>query len=170
MAQLVLVLLTLSVLGFGGGNAIWPQLYHDAVDQYQWVNAAEFSKLFALARLAPGPGTTISALLGYRVGGLVGSVIAAIAMIVPAALIVLGVSALYDRYHSHPWRKLFSRAMVPIVLGLTWVGISLLSRGALDTPLTYAIAIVACGMILWTNVNAALVIFGAAVIGAVVFR
>lgn len=170
MFRLVVVMVTLSALGFGGGNAIWPQLYTDAVDQYHWVTAADFSKYFALARLAPGPGTTFSALLGYAVGGLAGSVIATLAMFVPAALICLGISAVYDRFYEHPWRKIFARAMIPIVLGLTWVGITLLGRGALDTLPTYAIAIAAGALIMWTNVNAALVILGAAAVGIVVFR
>jgi len=168
--QLVVVMLTLSVLGFGGGNAIWPQLYTDAVEQYHWVSAVDFSKYFALARLAPGPGTTFSALLGYAVGGLGGAIVAALAMFLPASLIVLGISTVYDRFHDHPWRPVIARAMIPVVLGLTWVGITFLSRGALDTPVTYAIALVAGAIIMWTNLNVALVILGAGVFGAIVFR
>ena len=170
MTQVVIVMLTLSALGFGGGNAIWPQLYTDAVDHYHWVTADQFSKYFALARLAPGPGTTFSALLGYAVGGLSGAIVATLAMFVPAALIVLAISTIYDRFHQHPWRKLFARAMIPIVLGLTWVGITLLSRGALDGPATYAIALATLGIMLWTKVNAALIILIAGVAGVVLFR
>ena len=60
MARMALVIATLSMLGFGGGNAVFPQLYTDSVDVYHWVTATEFSRYFALARLAPGPGTTIT--------------------------------------------------------------------------------------------------------------
>lgn len=170
MVQLVIVMVTLSLLGFGGGNAIWPQLYTDSVDQYHWVSAADFAKYFALARLAPGPGTTFSALLGLAVGGFGGAVIATLAMFIPASLVVLTVSAIYDRFHDHPLRKTFARAMIPVVLGLTWVGITLLGRGALDTPATWAMAVAAGALIMWTNLNAALVILGAGVLGAVVFH
>ncbi len=170
MYRLVAVMVTLSVLGFGGGNAIWPQLYTEAVEHYHWVSAADFSKYFALARLAPGPGTTFSALLGYAVGGLGGAVIATLAMFLPASLIVLAIGSVYDRFHAHPWRPIFARAMIPIVLGLTWVGITLLSRGALEGPATYAIALAAGALMLWTNVNAAFVILGAGVLGALFFR
>jgi chromate transporter len=168
--RLVIVMITLSLLGFGGGNAIWPQLYTDAVERYHWVSAVDFSKYFALARLAPGPGTGFSGLLGYAVGGIWGAIVAALAMFLPAALVVFAISAVYDRFREHPWRKLFARAMIPIVLGLTWVGITFLSRGALDTPLTYVIALIAGGLILFTNLNAALVILGAALVGAIALR
>jgi chromate transporter len=170
MIRMMLVIATLSMLGFGGGNAVFPQLYTDSVDVYHWVTAAEFSRYFALARLGPGPGTTITALIGFAVGGLPGAALGAFAMFFPAALIVLGVSALYDRFHDHPWRKIFARAMIPIVLGLTWVGVTLLSRGALDSPITYAIAAGAAAAMIWTRVNASLVILAAAIVGLVAFR
>jgi chromate transporter len=134
------------------------------------VTAAEFSRYFALARLGPGPGTTITALIGFAVGGLPGAALGAFAMFFPAALIVLGISALYDRFHDHPWRKIFARAMIPIVLGLTWVGVTLLSRGALDSPITYAIAAGAAAAMIWTRVNASLVILAAAIVGLVAFK
>ena len=170
MLRMMLVIATLSVLGFGGGNAVFPQLYTDSVDVYHWVTPAEFSRYFALARLGPGPGTTVTALIGYAVGGFPGSALGALAMFFPAALVVFGVSALYDRFHDHPWRKIFARAMVPIVLGLTWVGVTLLSRGALDSPLTVAIAAGAAATMIWTRVNASLVILAAAVVGLVALR
>ena len=128
MIRMMLVIATLSMLGFGGGNAVFPQLYTDSVDVYHWVTAAEFSRYFALARLGPGPGTTITALIGFAVGGLPGAALGAFAMFFPAALIVLGVSALYDRFHDHPWRKIFARAMIPMSLT---IGVSFTHTGSL---------------------------------------
>lgn len=170
MTRLVIVIATLSVLGFGGGNAVWPQLYTDSVDVYHWITPDQFAKYFALARLGPGPGTTFTALIGLAVGGLGGAALAATAWFLPAGLVSLAVSELYDRFHDHPWRKIFARAMVPIVLGLTWVGAALLSRGALDSPLTYALAAAAAAAILWTRLNASLVILGAAIVGLIGLR
>jgi chromate transporter len=170
MARMVVVIATLSVLGFGGGNAVWPQLYTDSVDVYHWITPDQFAKYFALARLGPGPGTTFTALIGLAVGGVTGAALAATAWFLPSGLVSLGVTALYDRFHEHPWRKLFARAMIPIVLGLTWVGAALLSRGALDSPLTIALAAAAAAGILFTKANASLIILGAAVIGMIAFR
>ena len=170
MARVALVIATLSVLGFGGGNAVFPQLYTDSVDVYHWVTAAEFSHFFALARLAPGPGTTITALIGYAVGGFPGAAVGALAMFLPAATVVFLIVALYDRFREHPGQKIFARAMIPIVLGLTWVSVTLLSRGALETPLTYALAVGAAALMIWTRVNVSLVILGAGVIGAIALR
>ena len=75
-ARLALVFTILSVLGFGGGNAIIPQMHHDVVERFHWVTSQQFSQDFALARLAPGPTTTMSALIGYSVAGVPGAVVA----------------------------------------------------------------------------------------------
>jgi chromate transporter len=168
--QLTGVFAVLSALGFGGGNAILPQMYVDVVTQHHWLTAAEFSRYYALSRLAPGPGMTVSALIGYTVAGLGGAVVAALAMFLPAAAIVWVLAHAWDRFHDHPWRKIFARAMVPIVLGLSWVGTVILSRGAVDGPATIAIAAIATVVMLTTKINTALVIAVAGLVGIVVFR
>lgn len=168
--QLIAVFAVLSVLGFGGGNAILPQMYADVVTQYHWITGEQFAKYFALARMSPGPGMTVSALIGYIVAGWPGAIVAATAMFLPAAVIVYGLALVWERYRDHAWRKIFSRAMIPIVLGLSWVGVVVLSRGGIDTPLTYAIAGIACTAMLVSRVNAALLILSGAIAGLAFLR
>lgn len=168
--QLAGVFGVLSALGFGGGNAILPQMYADVVTHHHWLTAPEFSRFFALSRLAPGPAMTVSALIGYTVAGFPGAIVAAIAMFVPAAAIVFVLAQAWDRFHDHPWRRIFARAMIPIVLGLSWVGTIILGRGAIDGPATIAIALVAAVVIVATKVNTAVVVLLAGIAGAVLFR
>jgi len=168
--QLVAVFAVLSVLGFGGGNAIVPQMYADVVTQHHWITSVEFSRFYALSRLAPGPAMTVSALIGYTVAGFAGACVAAVAMFLPAAAFVYVLAHAWDRFHDHPGRKIFARAMIPIVLGLSWVGTVVLGRGALDGSATIAIALIAAGVMLRTKLNTALVVALAGVAGAVLFR
>jgi chromate transporter len=168
--QLVAVFAVLSVLGFGGGNAIVPQMYADVVNQHHWVTTVEFSRFYALSRLAPGPAMSVSALIGYTVAGLLGAVVAAVAMFLPAAVFVYVLAHVWDRFRDHSGRKIFARAMIPIVLGLSWVGAILLGRGALDGPATIAIALIAAIIMVRTKFNTALVIAIAGVAGAVIFH
>ena len=57
---LVIVFTQLSVLAFGGGNAILPEMQHQVVTVHQWMTAEQFSSLFAMAQAAPGPNLSIS--------------------------------------------------------------------------------------------------------------
>jgi chromate transporter len=168
--QLIAVFAVLSMLGFGGGNAIVPQMYADVVTHHHWITNVEFSRFYALSRLAPGPAMTVSALIGYTVAGFTGAVVAAVAMFLPAAVFVYVLAHAWDRFHEHPGRKVFARAMVPIVLGLSWVGAVVLGRGALDGPATIAIALIAVGIMLATKVNTALVVAAAGVAGILLFH
>ena len=45
----------LSVLAFGGGNTILPEMQRQVVDVHGWMTAADFSALFALGRRRRGP-------------------------------------------------------------------------------------------------------------------
>lgn len=168
--QLAGVFAVLSVLGFGGGNAILPQMYADVVTQHHWLTGVEFSRFYALSRLSPGPAMGVSALIGYAVAGLIGAVVAAVAMFVPAAIVVYAIGQAWDRFRDHPARNAFARAMIPIVLGLSWVGTVILGRGSVDGVATAIIALAAAWLMLATKLNTALVILIAGVAGAVLFR
>lgn len=168
--QLVAVFGALSLLGFGGGNAILPQMYQDTVHHFHWVTPVEFARYYALARLSPGPGMTVSALIGYSAAGFAGAVVATAAIFVPAALFVYMLAFVWDRYSEHPFRRIFARAMIPIVVGLSWIAGIVLTRGALDSPLTYAMAAIACVVMIGTKINTALIVLAAGVVGAIFLR
>ncbi len=54
LITLALVFTQLSVLVFGGGNAILPEMQHQVVNIHHWMSAEQFSSLFAMAQAAPG--------------------------------------------------------------------------------------------------------------------
>lgn len=170
LAQLALVFTVLSLLGFGGGNAIIPQMHADVVDKYHWISSVEFTRFYALGKLSPGPTTTMGALVGFAVGGMAGAVVATIAVFVPAALVCYAMGHVWRRFNEHPLRVRFAVAIKPVVLGLIWAGVVTLARGALDGPLTIALALIATLVMLRTEWNQALLVLGAGAIGAVFLR
>jgi chromate transporter len=170
LGRLAVVFTILSLLGFGGGNAIIPQMHADVVERFHWITSAEFTRFYALGRLAPGPTTTMAALVGYVVAGFIGAVVATVAVFVPAGILVFGAGHAWGLLHGNPWRDRFARAIKPVVLGLIWAGVVTLARGAMDAPVTIGVALVAALIMLVTEWNAALLVFGAGVLGAIVLR
>jgi chromate transporter len=166
LLDLTRVFVVLSVFGFGGGNAIIPQMHHDVVDHFHWITSPQFSQYFALARLAPGPTTTMSALVGYAVDGLPGAIVATAGVFVPALIIATVVGSLYFRLGDHPVRQIVSRAIGPIVMGLVWAGAWTIAKGAVIGWLTAAVALVIFVLTLRTKINASLMILGAGLVGA----
>ena len=69
-----------SVFAFGGINALLPVLYDLSVNQEHWINSQTFSDYFAIAQAAPGPNLMTVTLIGWNVGGVIGAVIATLAI------------------------------------------------------------------------------------------
>lgn len=170
LARLAIVFGALSIFSFGGGNAVVPQMYADTVLENHWVSAAEFARFFALGKLAPGPTMTMGTLIGYAVAGIEGAVIATAALLVPAGIIVYLLGRMWRRFAGAPWREPFARAVPPVVVALLWGSVVAISRGALDTPVTYAFAGGALLLMLFTKLNQAALMLIAGAVGAVVFR
>jgi chromate transporter len=168
--RLTVVFSVLSVFSFGGGNATVPQMYADAVDQYHWVSAADFARIYALGKLAPGPTMTMGTLVGYAVAGLAGALVATAALLIPAGAITLVLGRLWGRLRGNPWRERFARGLVPVVLGLIWASGVAIARGGVDSPVTIAIAAVSALILLTTRLNQAVLMLAAGVVGVIALR
>jgi chromate transporter len=71
--------------GFGGGYSVLAQLRRDLIDRRAWLSAEEFLVLAELSKSLPGtPATNLLALLGQRVGGVRGGIVAAARSCCPA--------------------------------------------------------------------------------------
>jgi len=168
--QLVSVFAVLSLLGFGGGNAIIPQMFTESVHHYHWLTASQFSQFYAMARMAPGPTTTISALVGYAVGGLPGAAVAAGAMFIPSGIIVTIGGALWSRLGEHPFRKIFAAGMAPVVIGLLWSGTLVIALGGVQSWRAGAIAATALVLTLRTKASVVILILGGGALGLLFLR
>lgn len=119
---------------FGTGLAIIPVLQKEVVDVFGWLNQGEFLDALAFAQVTPGPVTTMSAFVGYKVAGEWGALAASLGMYLPGALMILGIlprvrKKLEARQELHQ----FQIGAVPTVIGcLVTASISLLVAGLTD--------------------------------------
>jgi chromate transporter len=170
LSQLAGVFIVLSLLGFGGGNAIIPQMFTESVNHYHWLTSSQFSQFYALARMAPGPTTTISALVGYAVAGLVGAVVATASMFVPAGIVVTAFGAFWARLGEHPFRAVFAAGMAPVVIGLIWSGSVVIASGAVGGWKPALVALVALVLTLRTSISVVYLILGGGALGLLFLR
>ena len=94
---LAIVFAPLSLLSFGGGNAVLADIAHQSI-AHHWTTEREFSDLFALSRATPGPGSMLATLIGWRAAGIPGALVATIAFYLPSALLVLGAARVWGRW------------------------------------------------------------------------
>lgn len=113
------------MLGFGGGPSSIPLVHKEVVGTFKWMNDQEFSDVLALGNTLPGPiNTKMAGYIGYRVGGLVGMVIALVASTLPTIILMMLLLTTFNQFKDDPRVLAMTDAVVPIVgvmLGvLTW--------------------------------------------------
>jgi chromate transporter len=120
----------LSLLAFGGANAVVPEMHRLAVEVNHWMSGQDFAATFALAQAAPGPNVMISTLIGLKVAGVPGALIATVAMCGPSCLLVVAASRVWDRYRERPWRLALAAGLAPVTVGMVSASAWLLCRAA----------------------------------------
>jgi len=141
----------LGVTSFGGNTAAW--LYHHIVRRRHWVTDAEFLSGVALGRITPGSGgVNLTVLIGQRLGGSRGALVAVVALLSGPLAIVLALAIAYARVGWNPALHAVLDGIAAAAIGLTFAtGLTLLRwRRAEIGPLTITLATVLCvGVLRW---------------------
>ncbi|MGY4256908.1 chromate transporter [Bradyrhizobium sp. USDA 4516] len=118
LVTLALIFAELSLLAFGGGNTILPEMQRQVVDVHHWMTAQEFGALFALAQAAPGPNMMVVPLVGWHVAGFSGVLVTSLAKFGPSSLVTGFALRLWERFKDRPWRGTVQAGLVPVTAGL----------------------------------------------------
>ena len=130
LISLALIFTQLSVLAFGGGNTILPEMERQVVDLHHWMTSEEFSALFALGQAAPGPNLMIVTLVRWHVAGSQGMLVTSLAKFGPSSLITIGVLHLWERFKDRPWRSIVQAGLVPMTAGLVAASAALIAEAS----------------------------------------
>lgn len=145
---LILVFAPLSILSFGGGQAIIADMQHQTVDVWGWLTANQFSDLFAISRAAPGPSTLIAALIGYQIAGFAGSIIATLAIYIPSSIVVYYATSWWQNHPDSRLKRSFERGLGPVAIGLLFAGaLAIIESGPISWLMMINLAI--CTAILY---------------------
>ena len=142
---LLAVFVPFSLVSFGGGPSIFAGIQHQAVDVHHWVSAREFVDLFAISRAAPGPGSMLATLIGWKVAGWWGALVATLALFVPSSLLCYAVVHVWSRHRGKRWHTVLEQGLAPIGAGLLLAGVIAILRIA-DAGLTTVAVAAASGL------------------------
>jgi len=112
----------LSLLAVGGISSIMPEMQRVVVESRGWTSASEFTQLFAISQAAPGPNVLIASLVGWKLAGLPGALVALAGICGPAVLAAWWVGGLWERFRHAPWRRTTQRALAPVSVGFVCAG------------------------------------------------
>lgn len=123
LGGLALVFAPLSLAAVGGTPSIFASIQHQSVDVHRWVSSREFVELFAIARGAPGPGSMLVTLIGWKAAGWLGALVATAALYVPSSIAALAVTKVWNRFSGRAWHNAVQAGLAPIGTGLMIAGI-----------------------------------------------
>lgn len=110
--KIFLSMFYLSMFTFGGGYVIVSLMKSKFVDELKWIDEKEMLDAAAIAQSSPGAVAVNAAILvGYRVAGVGGAVVAIIGTVLPPLIIISIISFCYTAFRSNYYVGIILKAM-----------------------------------------------------------
>lgn len=107
-----------SCFSFGGAYGAIP-LIRDMVLSNGWLSEEQLAYIIAVSESTPGPiMVNLATFIGNQQGGLMGSLLATIAVILPAYLVILMVMGILKNTLHTPWVQAVLQGLKPCVTGI----------------------------------------------------
>jgi chromate transporter len=169
LVALTVVFAPLSLLSFGGSNSVIADIAQQSVAVRHWVSPREFADMFALSRAAPGPGSMLSALIGWKIAGFAGALLATVAFYLPASLLLYVAARVWGRWRGSAWHQAVERGMAPIAAGLFLSGGIAVLRAVPGGVVAWLAALVTTAALLrWPKLHPVPLLVGAGVLFAII--
>jgi len=157
LLELFLTFLKIGVVMFGGGHAMIPILRYEVVERYGWLPEGEFLDLVAIAESTPGPvAVNAATYVGYKVAGVAGSVVATVAVVLPAFLAILAIASALTRFYENYLVRSALNGIRGAVVGLIAAALLAVARGVFaNLGLAQAATTAAIALAVFTGVAVA---------------
>ena len=165
LATLAVQFAVIALLSFGGANAVLPEMHRQAVELHSWVNEQQFADMFAISQVVPGPNVMIVTLIGFHLAGVLGAVVATLAMCGPTAGLAYLLGRAWDRFTDAGWRTVVQAGLVPISVGLVAASAVVLTRTTSVNVPAALVVLATAAITYWTRWSPLWVIAAAALLG-----
>lgn len=169
--QLFFSFLKIGATGFGGPFALLALLEQEIVKRRAWFTPEQYTEAVAVGQTTPGPVFSGAAFYtGYRLRGLVGALVVALAGHLPGFLLAVLAAALYLQFQNQSWVSGASRGIGAAVIGLL---LAVTLRTGRSVIKEWRAAVLAAGAfiaVVFARIDPILVILAAVVVGLLALR
>jgi chromate transporter len=146
LKEIAAVFLRLGLFGFGGPVAVMAMMEEETSRKRGWISADEFSEIYAVCKMLPGPVSTQMAIyLGQYRAGLAGGLVSGVVFILPSFVMVLALSYLYKNSGA-------VQSASPILLGLQAAALAVIVMSTWQLGRPYRTDLRAWGIIALSSV------------------
>ncbi len=159
----------IGLFSFGGGYAILAMIQQETVFKHHWLTQSEFTDIVAISQSTPGPiAINAATFIGYKQGGVWGSVLCTLGVILPSLIIMLIITLTYIKLKKQPWFQDIFKRLRLVTLGLIGAALVLIAGGAFPDLISVAIFVAALGIYWFLKPNPLYVMLGAALLGMLI--
>ncbi|MBR0466297.1 MAG: chromate transporter [Clostridia bacterium] len=146
LLKLFLSFFKIGAFTFGGGYAMIALLENEFVEKKKWIEKNDFLDMIAIAESTPGPVAINSATyIGYKVGGVLGSILSTLAVVLPSLTIIYIISIFFDKFLSFEYVKYaFNGIKACVIYLIISAGIKMyksLDKNAFNLIITFAVIV-----------------------------
>ena len=165
LIHMLIFFLSIAPFTIAGAQTLLPELYRYFVLNNGHLTSGQFATAVAIAQIAPGPNMLVVSLLGWKVAGLGGLLVATGALILPTSLGAYFFARWIDRLKGANWLDIVKVALAPVVIGLMLASGVITSRAANHDAIGYALTGATAVLIYFTNRNPLWALGAGAMIG-----
>ena len=168
---LALFFLAAGAFTFGSGLAIVPYLHSGLVENHHWLTEKQFVDAVSMGLISPGPVVIMATFAGYLVGGILGAVIATVAVFVPVFFFVVVPGRAVRRYEKHPRVKGFVQGATAAATGAIAGAAIVIGNSVINGATAVVISLVALAALLQDHrkVSEPAVVLLAAIAGIAIY-
>ena len=160
MWEIFLEFLIIGATSFGG---VVPYLRSSLVTKRQWIDDKEFVEMLSISQSLPGlNATNMAILVGEKLRGWLGSVVAILGICLPGGSLMYAVGVFYRLHGDHPWTTAGLKGVAAAAVGLILSTVVGLSKKALSHKVDFvfmAATVLAVNRLHW-SVPRALILVG----------
>src|SRR5258708_878907 len=120
LAELARAWIVVATQSVGGGPATLLLMRRELVERHAWITQRQFLEDYALSKMGLGINlVTLAGLIGSRVAGMRGLIVSVASLVVPAALLTIGLTAAYTVLRDSAIAPAAPHAAGPLAAGMT---------------------------------------------------
>lgn len=167
--HLLRVFLRIGLLSFGGPAGQIALMHRELVEDRHWVTEEDYLHALNFCHLLPGPeAQQLATWVGWRLHGWRGGLAAGLLFVVPGAVVILLLSALYAIAANLNWFEALFLGVKAAVLAIVVQALLRIAGRALNTRVKQYLAVAAFVSLFFLDLPFPLIVFGAGAIGMVV--
>jgi len=158
-------------LAFGGGLGILAVLEEELVNRHAAISREDFLAYYGIGRIVPsGTMTALAVAYGYRLGGVWGTVLALTAMVIPAFVITVLLTILYQVFRNTDFFAWLEVSVLPAALAMILAAALKLGQDVFRPSLEFLLAAGAFTAVFFFDLNPALILIGGGLLGILMFH